>query len=67
MKLNERFPDLTINDKRLCALLAIDLSTKDIAAIINISPESVKKSRYRLRKKLQLETEDGLSEFLKNL
>ncbi|PLX07211.1 MAG: hypothetical protein C0596_11885 [Marinilabiliales bacterium] len=67
LKLNQRFPDLTQNDKRLCALLAIDLATKDIAAIVNISQESVKKSRYRLRKKLNLETEENLSEFLKNL
>jgi len=67
LKLNERFPELTLNDKRLCALLAIDLSTKDIAAIVNISPDSVKKSRYRLRKKLGIETEDNLAKFLKNL
>jgi tetratricopeptide (TPR) repeat protein len=66
-KLEQRFPDLTTNDKRLCSLLAIDMSTKDIAAILNISPDSVKKSRYRLRKKLNLETEDNLSEGLKKL
>lgn len=67
LRLDTNFPDLTINDKRLCSLLAIDLSTKDIATIVNISPESVKKSRYRLRKKLGIDTEDKLSEFLKNI
>jgi len=66
-KLDKKFPDLSKNDKRLCSLLAIDLSSKDIATIINISPESVKKSRYRLRKKLSIDTEENLSDFLKNI
>ena len=67
LKLETNFPELSKNEKRLCSLLAIDLSSKDIATIINISPESVKKSRYRLRKKLGLSTEDNLSDFLKNI
>lgn len=67
LRLETKFPKLSKNEKRLCSLLAIDLSSKDIATIINISPESVKKSRYRLRKKLSLSTEDNLSEFLKNI
>ena len=38
-----------------------------MAAILNISPDSVKTARHRLRKKLQMQTEDNLTEFLLNL
>jgi len=67
LNLDKHFPSLTKNERRLCSLLVLDLSSKDIATILNISPEGVKKSRYRLRKKLNLDSENDLSEFLKNL
>lgn len=66
-KLNEKFPALTENEKKLCSLIVLDLSLKDVALINNISPDSVKKSRYRLRKKLGLSADESLSEFLKTL
>lgn len=66
-KLNQQFPELTKNERRLCSLLVLDLSSKDIATILNISPDGVKKSRYRLRKKLNIETEIITSDFLKAL
>lgn len=66
-KLESHFPNLTKSEKRLASLLVLDLSTKDIASIFNISLDGVKKSRYRLRKKLNLETDEDLSQFLKNL
>jgi DNA-binding CsgD family transcriptional regulator len=59
-----RYPDLNSNDLRLCALLKLNLDTKEIATIMDISPESVKVARSRLRKKLQLETSDNLSSFI---
>ncbi|MBL4861565.1 MAG: tetratricopeptide repeat protein, partial [Crocinitomicaceae bacterium] len=65
--LDQRFPDLTKNERRLCSLLVLDLSSKDIATILNISPDGVKKSRYRLRKKINLEAETNLSDFLKKV
>jgi DNA-binding CsgD family transcriptional regulator len=64
LKLGEKFPKLTKNDKRLCALLRLNLSSKEIASIQNISPNSVDVNRYRLRKKLDITTDEDLSNFL---
>ncbi|HTJ49007.1 MAG TPA: two-component regulator propeller domain-containing protein [Cyclobacteriaceae bacterium] len=63
--LKVRFPDLTNNDLRLCALYCIGIPTKDIAEAMGISQTSVKMARYRLRKKLDLAPEADLTEFLK--
>jgi len=63
-RLSERFPNLTISDKKLCAYLKMDLSSKDIAPLLNMSFRSVEMSRYRLRKKMELERDVNLSEFL---
>ena len=65
-KLKESYPSLTPNEIHLASLLFLKLNTKEIAAIKNISPNSVKVLRYRLRKKLNLETSINLSEFLNN-
>jgi hypothetical protein len=51
--LNEKFPELTPNEKKLCALLKLNLSSKDIAAITLQNPQSVDVARYRLRKKIK--------------
>lgn len=63
-KLKSRFDSLTTADLRLCALLKLKLNIKESALILGISPESVKTSRYRLRKKLKLEREQILEDFL---
>ena len=65
-KLDHQFPGLTANDKTLCGLIRLNLSSKDIASIKNISPKSVEMGRYRLRKKLSLNSEEDLSDFLQN-
>ena len=62
--LRAHFNDLTNNEIRLAALLKMSLSTKEIASILNISPDSVNKARYRLRKKLNLSSEDSLYDFI---
>jgi len=62
--LKAKYPDLNSNDLKLCALLKLNLDTKEIATIMDISPESVKVARSRLRKKLQLEHSDNLSSFI---
>ncbi|MGE0562052.1 MAG: LuxR C-terminal-related transcriptional regulator [Flavobacteriales bacterium] len=67
LRLTKRFPFLTKNEQRLCSLLVLDLSSKDISTILNISPDGVKKSRYRLRKKLNLLTDVDIATFLKTL
>jgi ligand-binding sensor domain-containing protein/DNA-binding CsgD family transcriptional regulator len=66
-KLKERFPDLTANDLRLCAYIKMNISTKEIASLLNISYRGVEISRYRLRKKMQLSRETNLSIFLLNI
>ncbi len=62
--LNQQFDGLTKNELRLCALLKMNLSTKDIANMLNISDDGVKKARYRLRKKLDLQTNESLDDFI---
>lgn len=64
-KLNERFPDLTQNEKRLCAYLRLNMTTKEIASLLYLSIHSVDSARYRLRKKLNLTNSDiDISAFL---
>jgi phosphate/sulfate permease/DNA-binding CsgD family transcriptional regulator len=64
-RLSESFPGITENEKRLAALLRLNLSSKEIASILNISPKSVEMNRYRLRKKLQVSPKVNLSEFIR--
>ena len=59
-KVKNKYPEVTSNELRLLALLKMNLSSKEIANILNISPEGIKKARYRLRKKLDITTEDSL-------
>ena len=66
-KVKKQHPELTSNDLRLCMFLRMNLNSKDIAPLLNISPRSVEIKRYRLRKKLQLEREINLNEYFINL
>jgi DNA-binding CsgD family transcriptional regulator len=63
-KLKELYPTLTESELHLSSLLRLKLSTKEIANIKNVSPDSVKVLRYRLRKKFNLSTKTTLPEFL---
>lgn len=63
-RLKEQFPDLTPGDIKLCAYLKMNLSSKEIAHLLNISIRSVEVHRYRIRKKLYLNPVDNLVEFL---
>jgi tetratricopeptide (TPR) repeat protein/DNA-binding CsgD family transcriptional regulator len=58
--LKHRFPDLSEKDIRFASLLVLNLSSKEIATILNITPQSVDLKRHRFRKKLNLETTDNL-------
>jgi len=62
--LKESFPLLTPSDLKLCAYLRLNLSTKAIADLLNLSIRGVESSRYRLRKKLSISNETSLSDFL---
>ncbi len=63
-KVKNLHPSLTPNDLRLCAYLRLNLSSKEIAPLLNISVRSVEIKRYRLRKKMDLSHEDGLVEYI---
>jgi len=63
-KLRARYPVLTPNDQKLCAYLKMNLSTKEIAQLMNITPRGVEISRYRLRKKLEVPQGMHLFNFL---
>jgi len=62
--LKDRHPDLTPNELKLCAFLRMNLSSKEIAQLMNITIKAVEVGRYRLRKKLKLDPEQNLYEFL---
>lgn len=66
-RIRQAYPDISPNDLKICALIKLNLSIKEMAGILNISPDSVKTARYRLRKKLQLNSEDNLTEFILKL
>jgi len=66
-KVKSTHPSLTNNDLRLCAYLRLNLSSKDIAPLLNISLSSVEIKRYRLRKKMKLSHGEGLTEHLLSL
>lgn len=63
-KIKKSHPDLTPNDLRFCAYLRLNLSSKEIAPLLNISTKSVETKRYRLRKKLGLEHNSGLVNYI---
>ena len=65
--LKDKFPNLSAHELKLCAYLRMNLSSKEIAQLMNISVRGVEISRYRLRKKLQLPTEVNLFGFLLSL
>jgi response regulator RpfG family c-di-GMP phosphodiesterase/DNA-binding CsgD family transcriptional regulator len=65
--IKRRYPGLTTNEMRLCALLKLNFSSKDISNLMGISPHSVNVARYRLRKKLHLRNADKLEDLLASL
>ena len=66
-KLRYKYPAITAAELRLSALIKLNLSIKEMASMLGISPESVKKSRYRLKRKLGLTENDVLEEFIEKL
>jgi len=63
-RLKEAYPHLTPKDQKLCTYLRMNLSTKEIVPLMNISVRGVEVSRYRLRKKLDLDSDTNLNEFM---
>lgn len=63
-KLKSKSTELTANDLRFAAMIRMNLSSKEIGSIMHISPESVRKARYRLKKKLQIESKTDIHTYI---
>ena len=63
-RLKEKYPQLTPSDLRLCAYLRMNLASKEIAPLLNISVRGVEERRYRLRKRLDITTDTNLTELI---
>lgn len=67
-KLQEQFPDLTQNEKRICAFLKLNMTTKEISTITGQSPHSINVARTRLRRKIGINNSNaGLSDFITSI
>lgn len=66
-RLKAQHAELTPNDLKLCAYLRMNMNSKEIASLLNITVRSVELRRYRLRKRLKLEHEENLTEYLLQL
>jgi len=66
-RLNQEYPDLTPDERKLCVYLLLKLSSKEIATLFGISVSSADMKRYRLRKKLKLNSGENISEFLQKV
>ncbi len=65
--LKKAHPNLSPNDIKLCAYLRLNLSSKEIAPLLNISARSIEIKRYRLRKKMDLPHDENLVNYILNL
>ncbi|MDG1535007.1 MAG: hypothetical protein P8Q38_04475, partial [Schleiferiaceae bacterium] len=63
----KQFPKLTKGEVRLCYLIRQKMSNKEIATVLNVSPAAIEKAKYRLKKKIALDKEDALDEFIQGL
>jgi len=66
-RLTQKVQGMTKSDLRLAALLKMNLNSKEIASILNITPEGVKKARHRFRKKLEIRSDESLEKFVVEL
>jgi ligand-binding sensor domain-containing protein len=66
-KLKDRYPDLSPNDLKFCAYLRMNLSSKEMAQLMNVTIKAIEVGRYRLRKKLSLQPDMNLYEFLTDI
>ena len=64
-ELLKKHPSLTQNDLRMCALTRLNMSNKEMAALLNVSIPGIEKSRYRLKKRLGLLVEEDLDGYLR--
>ncbi len=63
-QIKSKYPEMTTHDLKLCAFIRLNLSTKEIASLLNITVRGIEAARYRLRKKFGISAEQNLTEFL---
>ncbi len=66
-KINERHPNISQQDLKVCTLLRMNFSSKEVATFLGISYDGVRKARYRIRKKMDLSAEESLEKYLTSL
>ena len=66
-RLTNRFPKLNVNDLRHCALMKLNMNLKETAAVLNLSPNTIKSARNRIKKKLNLGADQDLYEFVRSV
>lgn len=66
-KIDARFPELSDSEKRICAMLLVDFSTKEISQVLNISDKSINNIRSKIRKKMDIPEDKSISKFLQSL
>jgi tetratricopeptide (TPR) repeat protein/DNA-binding CsgD family transcriptional regulator len=66
-KLKQQFPDLTPSEQRLLALMKLKLSKREMASMLGIAPDSIKKTRQRIRKKINVQDDVALEELVASL
>ena len=66
-KLRKLYPELSPNEKKLCAFLKLNMTTKEISRITYQTPNSIRVARTRLRKKIELTTDENLTNFIMNI
>lgn len=67
INLSKAYPSLSEEEQRLCSLILLNLKNKEIASLLNLSVRSIENKRYRIRKKMQLESSEKLDEILQEL
>lgn len=67
VRMKELFPNISETDLRLCAYIRTGMGNKQIATMLALQPDSIKKSRHRLRKKLGLSIETSIEDFLRSI
>lgn len=66
-RLKEKYPDVSMKDMKLCALIRLNMDIKEAASVLNVDPNSIRIARYRLRKKMNLKPEHSLYEVMSSL
>lgn len=67
VKLKERVPSLTEKEMHLCAYICIGMSNEQLARVLSVGGEAIKKARYRLRKKLPLQDNETIESFIRSI